>query len=61
MQQSVLEQAGKAADVALIPAVVLTLIGWLPVATGVLTFIWAAFRVYELKTIQSWLRRRKKS
>lgn len=38
---------------------VAVLMGVLPVATVLLSFIWAVFRVYELKTVQDFLARRK--
>jgi hypothetical protein len=36
-----------------------TLLGWLPNMTIVLTFIWTCIRLYETKTVQDWLARRR--
>lgn len=38
---------------------VAVLMGVLPVATVLLSFVWAVFRVYELKTVQDFLARRR--
>ena len=46
-------------DVLANSATVAVLMGVLPVATVLLSFIWALFRVYELKTVQDWLSRRR--
>lgn len=38
---------------------VAVIMGFLPVVTVILTFIWACFRLYETKTVQGWINARK--
>ena len=35
-----------------------TIMGYLPDATALLTFVWVAIRLYETRTIQGWLGRK---
>ena len=42
-------------DASSIGATILSLLGWLPHATALLSFIWMAIRVYETDTVQKWL------
>ena len=36
-----------------------TLMSWLPAVAALFTIIWTAIRIYETKTVQSWLKRGK--
>ncbi len=47
-------------DVTSIGALVATLFGWLPHVTALLTFVWMCIRIYETKTVQRFLNRRKR-
>ncbi len=40
-------------------AVLGTLVGALPVIAAALSIIWSILRIYESKTVQGWIRRRK--
>jgi hypothetical protein len=46
-------------DVVSIGLTFATLISWLPHVTAVLTFAWTCIRLYETKTVQNWLARRR--
>ena len=46
------EQLKQVADTASIGTVVATIIGWLPEATAVLSFLWMCIRIYETRTVQ---------
>ena len=48
-----------AINIAAVGNTALVIYGWLPHVTIVLSFIWAVLRIYESKTVQSWLKRRK--
>lgn len=47
------EQIKQLADTASIGTVVATIIGWLPEATAVLSFVWMLIRLYETRTVQA--------
>ncbi len=47
-------------DVTSIGALVATFFGWLPHVTAILTFVWMCIRIYETKTVQRFLNRRKR-
>jgi hypothetical protein len=36
-----------------------TLMSWLPAIAALFTIIWTAIRIYETKTVQSWLKKGK--
>lgn len=42
-----------------ISTVVATLAGWLPAIAALASLIWTAIRIYETKTVQGWLQRRR--
>lgn len=46
------EQAERLVNAGAIAALAATLLGWLPQATAVLTFIWAVIRLYETVIVQ---------
>jgi hypothetical protein len=37
-----------------------TLFSWLPHLAALFTIIWTGIRIYETKSVQSWLRKRRK-
>lgn len=47
-------------DMASIGALVATFFGWLPHVTAMLTLVWMCIRIYETKTVQRFLNRRKR-
>lgn len=49
------EQIKHMLDAISVGAVISTILGILPAATAVLTFIWTLIRLYETKTVQGWL------
>ncbi len=48
-----------AGDVISLGTVLATLAAWLPPIAALFTIIWTAIRIYETKTVQGWLTRRK--
>lgn len=42
-----------------IGTVISTLVGWLPAFAALASIIWTAIRIYETKTVQDWLARRR--
>lgn len=54
------EQVKHVVDGVSIGTLVATLAGLLPHLATAATFAWACIRIYETKTVQRWLRRRKK-
>ncbi len=53
------ETAKHVADGLSIVTVIGTLAEILPAVAALFTIIWTGFRIYELQTIQDWLKRRK--
>jgi hypothetical protein len=53
------ETAKHVADGLSIVTVIGTLAEILPAIAALFTIIWTGFRIYELQTIQDWLKRRK--
>jgi len=53
------ETAKHIADGLSIATVIGTLAEILPAIAALFTIIWTGFRIYELQTIQDWLKRRK--
>jgi hypothetical protein len=47
-------------DALSICTVLSTLALWLPPLAALVSFIWGCIRIYETKTVQSWLRKRKR-
>jgi len=54
------EQMKAAGDVVSISTVVATIAGLLPHVAALLTVVWSVIRIYETKTVQDWLARRRK-
>jgi hypothetical protein len=46
-------------DVTAVGLLFVTLLGWLPHITTIVTLIWSCIRLYETKTVQAWLNRRR--
>lgn len=57
--QHVPEQIKVAGDAVSIGAVLGAITGILPAIAAVVTIIWTSIRIYETKTVQDWLARRK--
>jgi len=38
-----------------------SLANWLPVVAALASFVWTCIRIYETRTVQGWLARRKKN
>jgi hypothetical protein len=46
-------------DFTFVGLLLMTLLGWLPHITTVVTLVWSCIRLYETKTVQAWLGRRR--
>lgn len=46
-------------DIASISTTLAALAGWLPAIAAILSIVWSAIRIYETKTVQALLRKRK--
>lgn len=46
-------------DVGIMWTTIATLFGWLPHIAALLAVIWWVLRIYEMKTVQDWLKRDK--
>lgn len=46
-------------DAASISIVLSTLAGWLPHMAALISIIWGGIRIYETKTVQGWINRRR--
>jgi len=53
------EATKQAVDAVSVVTVIGTLADILPAIAALFTIIWTGFRIYELRTIQDWLKRRK--
>jgi len=53
------EATKQAVDAVSIVTVVGTLADVLPAIAALFTIIWTGFRIYELQTVQNWLKRKK--
>jgi len=60
IQQHLSENAKTVGDVLSVSTVVSTLMGWLPAFAALVTIVWTCIRIYETKTVQDWLKKRKK-
>lgn len=47
------------ADTCSIAATVATLAGWLPSFAALASLVWTCLRIYEMRTVQRWLKGRK--
>lgn len=50
------EPAKLGIDIANLSVATAAIIDYLPKATAVVTFLWAVLRLYELETVQKWVR-----
>ena len=46
-------------DIASIGVLLATLFSWIPHVTAIVTLAWSLIRLYETKTVQSWLEKRR--
>ena len=53
------EATKQAVDAVSIVTVIGTLADVLPAIAALFTIVWTGFRIYELQTIQNWLKRKK--
>jgi len=53
------EATKQAVDAVSIVTVIGTLADVLPAIAALFTIIWTGFRIYELQTVQNWLKRKK--
>ncbi|MFZ6757970.1 hypothetical protein ACO0K9_12245 [Undibacterium sp. Ji50W] len=44
-------------DAISVGTIVATLAGWLPAMAALASLVWSLIRIYETKTVQSWLKR----
>ena len=51
------ELAKHTMDAASVGIVVATVANWLPAVAALFTIIWTGLRIYEMKTVQRWLRK----
>lgn len=54
------ENAKHAADALSIMTVVATLAEWLPAVAALASLIWSMIRIWETKTVQTWIKKFKK-
>ena len=55
------QEIGRAVgDVASVGVLGATLVQWLPAVAALFTIAWTSLRIYESKTVQVWLKRRRR-
>jgi hypothetical protein len=59
MAQHATETVKHAADAVSVVTVIGTLAEILPAVAALFTIIWTGFRIYETKTVQGWIKRKK--
>lgn len=59
VQQNAHETAKHVADAVSAGIVAATIIQWLPAIAALVSIIWGCIRIYETKTVQGWLHKRK--
>ena len=60
MQQQIQEQIKLVGDGTALGVTVATLLSWLPHMAALASLVWTLLRIYELKTVQKWLKRVKR-
>ena len=55
------EEAKAAIDVVAVTTTVSTLMGWIPAVAAALSIIWTVIRIFESKTIQNLIHKKKDS
>lgn len=60
MSAHISENAKHAADALSIMTVVATLAEWLPAVAALASLIWSMIRIWETKTVQTWMKKFKK-
>lgn len=58
-QHAVQETAKHVVDICSIGVVVATIANWLPAIAALISIVWTCIRIYETKTVQGWLHKRK--
>lgn len=53
------EHVKQIADAVSVTGIIATLAGYLPAIAALFSLIWSVIRIYETKTVQSWLKRKK--
>lgn len=59
VHQTVHETAKVVGDAVSIGIVGATIIQWLPAIAALVSIVWGCIRIYETKTVQGWLHKRK--
>jgi hypothetical protein len=60
MPERAIEHSKHWLDVISIGGVVATITGYLPAVAATLSIVWTSIRIYETKTVQGWVKRRRK-
>jgi hypothetical protein len=55
------ESTKHAVDAASIFTAVGSILAWLPAVAALFTIVWTGIRIYETKTVQAWVKRRKEN
>ena len=53
------ESTKHAVDAASVFTAVGSILAWLPAIAALFTIVWTGIRIYETKTVQSWVKRKK--
>ena len=61
MLNNIDESSKHAIDAASIFTAVGSVLQWLPEVAAVFTIVWTGIRIYETKTVQAWVKRRKEN
>ena len=55
------ESTKHAVDAASVFTAVGSILAWLPAIAALFTIVWTGIRIYETKTVQTWVKRRKEN
>jgi hypothetical protein len=55
------ESTKHAVDAASVFTAVGSILAWLPAIAALFTIVWTGIRIYETKTVQTWIKRRKEN
>ena len=55
------EPTKHAVDAASVFTAVGSILAWLPAIAALFTIVWTGIRIYETKTVQTWVKRRKEN
>jgi hypothetical protein len=59
MTQHISEGAKHVGDAVSVFTVLATLAAWLPPLAALFTIVWSSIRIWESKTVQNWIKRRR--